>query len=182
MSLFTLANMDEKIVKIFVPQTEYSSCYKNQPALITTEVIPDERIKGYVKRISPIVDPQSGTFKVTIGIRDPQNRLRPGMFVSTQLIVDVHEDAPLIPKAALIYENERTYFFVVEDNVSKKLELKKGFEDAEKVEVLNELPVGTKIVVLGQSGLKDGTEVNIILEKTYDWQSGDNPTISAVLH
>jgi len=169
-NLFKIANLNEKIVYAFVPQDEYTKVYKKQQATITTDILPDEKFAGHVKRISPIVDPQSGTFKVTVAVNDPKNRLRPGMFVNAELIVSTHENARLIPKSALIYENERTYFFVVENDSSKKLELQKGYEDAEKVESLNDLQIGAKIVVLGQNGLKDGTKVKVIQEKTYAWQ------------
>lgn len=181
-NLFTVANLDEKIVRLYVPQSEYAKCYKNQTAKVTTDVMAGTRFNGYVKRISPIIDPQSGTFKVTVAVKDPQNKLRPGMFVNAELIVDTHENARLIPKSALIYENERTYFFIVSRDSSQKLELKKGFEDAEKVEILNDLEAGTQIVVLGQNGLKDGSRVKIVEEKKYRWQAnGEAREISALL-
>lgn len=181
-NLFTVANLDEKIVRLYVPQSEYAKCYKNQTAMVTTDVMAGTRFNGYVKRISPIIDPQSGTFKVTVAVKDPQNQLRPGMFVNAELIVDTHKNARLIPKSALIYENERTYFFIVSQDSSQKLELKKGFEDAEKVEILNDLEAGTQIVVLGQNGLKDGSRVKIVEEKKYRWQAnGEARAISALL-
>lgn len=181
-NLFTVANLDEKIVRLYVPQSEYAKCYKNQTAMVTTDVMAGTRFNGYVKRISPIIDPQSGTFKVTVAVKDPQNQLRPGMFVNAELIVDTHKNARLIPKSALIYENERTYFFIVSRDSSQKLELKKGFEDAEKVEILNDLEAGTQIVVLGQNGLKDGSRVKIVEEKKYRWQAnGEARAISALL-
>ena len=141
-------------------------------------MLPEKEFQGWVKRISPIVDPTSGTFKATAGVRDPQNLLRPGMFVSVRLIVDVRTNTLLIPKTALIYENERTYFFVIGSDTVQKLELKKGFEDAEKIEVLNTVPDTVKIVVVGQGGLKEGSAVNIIKEKYYHWQilPGKNET------
>lgn len=177
--LLSMANLDEKIVQVYVPQDQFPNCYKNQLAIVTTDVLPGEKFKGYVKRISPVIDPQSGTFKVVVGVKDPQNKLRPGMFVSAELIVDTHENAPLIPKAALIYENERTYFFIVQQDSSLKIELEKGFEDAEKVEILNDIPLGTQVVVLGQNGLKNGSKVRIIEEKTYAWQRKNGEGISA---
>ena len=181
-NLFTIANLNEKIVRLYVPQSEFAKCYKNQTAKVTTDVMAGTKFNGYVKRISPIIDPQSGTFKVTIAVKDPQNKLRPGMFVNAELIVDTHENAKLIPKSALIYENERTYFFIVSQDSSQKLELKKGFEDAEKVEILNDLEAGTQIVVLGQNGLKDGSRVKIVEEKKYRWQAnGETSGISALL-
>lgn len=168
--LFSLANLDKKIVRVYVPQDEFTKCYIRQPALITTDVLPGEKFHGHVKRISPVIDPESGTFKVTIAVADPQNRLRPGMFVNAELIVDTHTNTPLIPKSALIYENERTYFFIVASDSAVKVELDKGFEDAEKVEILNELSDSAKVVVLGQNGLKNGTRVKIIEEREYPWQ------------
>lgn len=174
--LFTISNLNEKIVPVYVPQDEFSRCYQQQKAIITCAVVPGVKLDGYVKRISPIIDPQSGTFKVTVAVKDPENRLRPGMFVSAQLIVDTHHQTHLIPKSALMYENERSYFFVVKGDSSIKVELQRGFEDAEKVEVLNELMAGSKIVVLGQSGLKNGSKVRITEEKEYTWQK--NPATS----
>ncbi len=175
--LFSIANLDKKIVRVYVPQDEFTKCYKGQPAVITTGVLHGEKFSGYVKRISPVIDPESGTFKVTVAVKDPQNRLRPGMFVNAELIVDTHTNTQLIPKSALIYENERTYFFIVSSDSAVKVELDKGFEDAEKVEVMNKLPMDAKVVVLGQNGLKNGTHVKIIEEREYPWQtpsSGDS--------
>lgn len=178
--LLSLANLDEKIVQVYVPQKEFPNCYKNQLAVVTTDILPGEKFKGYVKRLSPIIDPQSGTFKVVIDVKDAQNKLRPGMFVSAELIVDTHEDARLVPKAALIYENERTYFFIVQQDTSMKVELEKGFEDAEKVEILNDIPAGTQVVVLGQNGLKNGSKVRIIEERKYAWQKKGPEKISTL--
>jgi membrane fusion protein (multidrug efflux system) len=168
--LFVVTNPNDKVVKVYIPQDELPKCSINQPAIIQTDVLPEKEFQGWVKRISPIVDPTSGTFKATAGVRDPQNLLRPGMFVSVRLIVDVRTNTLLIPKTALIYENERTYFFVIGSDTVQKLELKKGFEDAEKIEVLNTVPDTVKIVVVGQGGLKEGSAVNIIKEKYYHWQ------------
>jgi membrane fusion protein (multidrug efflux system) len=176
-NLFKIANLNEKIVQIYIPQDEYPYIFKNQKALIRSDVMPDMAFSGQVKRISPIIDTQSGTFKVTVSVKDPENKLLPGMFVNTEIIVDTHEDALLIPKSALIYENERIYFFVVENDTARKVELKKGFEDAEKVELVNDdISENTKVVVLGQNGLKDGTKVKIIEEKTYHWQPQHSTT------
>ena len=169
--LFSIANLDEKIVRAYVPQSEFARIYERQEAVIETDVMPGRQFKGYVKRRSPIIDPQSGTFKVTVAVPDPEGMLSPGMFVNAQLIIDTHTDTRLIPKSALIYENERTYFYTVEADSAVRVELQRGFEDAEKVEVLNPIADGTPIVVLGQNGLKDGTPVRISDRKSYPWQT-----------
>ncbi|HQU73744.1 MAG TPA: efflux RND transporter periplasmic adaptor subunit [Calditrichia bacterium] len=190
--VFSMANLDEKIVRAYVPQSEFGKVFQNQKAVVYADIIPGQNLNAFVKRISPIIDPQSGTFKVTVAVKDPANKLRPGMFVNAQLIVDTHQNTPLIPKSALVYENERVYFYTVtpvpadssgkpaEKNggIAQRQELKKGFEDAEKVEVLNEISIGTPVVVLGQNGLKDGSKVKVTNEKQYVWQRPGGSGIS----
>ncbi len=168
--LFVISNLNEKVVKLYIPQDEWVNCYRNQPAVITSDVLPEQQFTGWVKRISPIVDPTSGTFKVTVGIKDPGALLRPGMFVSVKLIVDTHRGVPLIPKAALVYENERSYFYLVQADSAVRQELHRGFEDAHRVEVTNAIPDNARIVVVGQDGLKSGSKIKVIKTRTYDWQ------------
>lgn len=168
--LFIISDLSEKVVKVYVPQDELPNCYPNQKAEITTDILPGQHFQGRVKRISPIVDPTSGTFKVTVGVADPENRLRPGLFLGIRLIVDEHRNVPLIPKTALIYENERTYFFLVQGDSVKRVRLMKGYEDARKVEVKNPIPDSSLIVVVGQEGLRDGNQITITNRKQYSWQ------------
>ena len=169
--LFVVSNLDEKVVKVFV-QNEMPRLKPGQLAEIHSDVLPERHFTGWIKRISPIIDPESGTFKVTVGVKDPQNELRVGMYVSANLIVDTHRNTLLIPKASLIYESDRTYFFTLQHRKAVRLELQKGYEDAEKVEVLNPLKPGTPVVVLGQNGLKDGSAVKVIERRRYAWQKG----------
>lgn len=168
--LARFANLNEKIAVIYVPQYNYPNIYLKQEAVITSDNYPAEEFRGWIKRLSPAIDPASGTFKVTVGIRDPKNRLNPGMFVNVAIILDVHRNARLIPKTALVYESEKSFFYKVQQGKALKLELKKGYEDAQKVEVFNGIAVGDTVVVVGQNALKDGANVKVVKEVVFDWQ------------
>ncbi|MFZ0391577.1 MAG: efflux RND transporter periplasmic adaptor subunit [Calditrichia bacterium] len=168
--LFMISNLQEKVAKIYVPQGELANLSQKQTAVVTSEVLPDVEFEGWVKRISPVIDPTSGTFKVTVGVKDPDNRLRPGMFVTVRLVVDTRDQTVLLPKTALFYENERSYFFVLEGDTARRLELEKGFEDAEKVEILNAVSDSAFVVVIGQGGLKNGSLVEVVDVRFYNWQ------------
>jgi membrane fusion protein (multidrug efflux system) len=163
--LFTVINSSEMIAVVHVPEKEIGSIKKGQTAYITSQHLENMQFMGWIKRVSPVVDPQSGTFKVTIGIRNEKDQLRPGMFVNAHIITDTHRDAVLIPKTAIIYENENLHVFVVEDSLAKKVTLDVGYQDYEKVESLSEIQRGDKIIVVGQAGLKDQTKVKIVAER-----------------
>lgn len=160
--LFSVINTDEMIAVVYVPEKEVGNVLKNQVAYITSDNLKDRQFVGWIKRVSPVVDPLSGTFKVTIGVKNKENILRAGMFVNAYIITDTHEDAILIPKTAIVYENEGMKVFVVKDSVAHKITLEVGFQDHEKVESLSEIKEGDKVIVVGQAGLKDKTKVKIV--------------------
>ncbi len=166
--LFTVINTREMIAVIYAPEKELGNVRKNQIAYITSDHIAGKQYEGWVKRVSPVVDPQSGTFKITVGVKNRDNKLRAGMFVNTHIITSTHENAILIPKRAIVYENERMNIFVVRDSIAKKIILKVGFQDHEKVESLEGIEAGDQIIVVGQAGLKDGTKVRIVNVKEND--------------
>jgi len=91
--------------------------------------------------------------------------LRPGMFVNVHLVIDTHKNAVLVPKTAVVYENEYVNVFVVRDSVAHKIRLDTGFEDSMKIEALSEIREGDKVIVVGQAGMKDKTKVRIVLER-----------------
>jgi len=157
------------IAVVYTPEKELGNLRKNQTAYISSDNISDRRFTGWIKRVSPVVDPQSGTFKVTIGVKNVDNQLRAGMFVNAHIVIDTHEEAVLIPKTAIVYENEMMNVFVVRDSLAHKIVLKVGFQDHEKVESLAEIEEGDKVIVVGQAGLKDQTKVKIVSERKIDF-------------
>ncbi|MCG8603463.1 efflux RND transporter periplasmic adaptor subunit [bacterium] len=163
--LFTAINTDEMIAVVHVPEKEIGRIRKGQNAYITSQHLREEQFAAWIKRVSPVVDPASGTFKVTVGIRNPQNRLRPGMFVNTHIITDTHSSTVLIPKTAILYENENLHVFVVRDSIAHKIKLNIGYQDFEKIESLSEIDAGEQVIVVGQAGLKDQTKVKVVAER-----------------
>jgi membrane fusion protein (multidrug efflux system) len=163
--LFTVINLEEMIAVVHVPEREIQRISKGQNAYIFSDNLGNKRYPGWIKRVSPAVDPQSGTFKVTVGVKNVDNELRPGMFVNTHIITDTHIEAVLIPKTAIVYENEKMNVYVVRDSVARKIQLDSGFENYQYIESLSKISEGEKVIVVGQAGLKDSTKVKIISER-----------------
>jgi membrane fusion protein, multidrug efflux system len=164
--LFSMVKLDDIVARVFVPGRYLPVVAEKQSALVTSEFLPDRTFQGWVKRISPVIDPKSGTFKVTVGVRgDKPSDLPPGLFVGVRIITDTRENAVLVPKRAVVYEGGERYVFVVEKNRALKKKLSVGYEDPQNVEALGGLEVGSAVIVLGQSGLKDGSMVRSVNAK-----------------
>jgi RND family efflux transporter MFP subunit len=160
--LFTITDPSEKICRVWVPERDLAQLKIGQKALISSDAVLQDRFTGWVKRISPVVDRNTGTCKVTVGVKDPKNLLRPGMFVSTEIIIDTHRDAVLVPKNALFYENDLEWVYVVEETLAVKKRVKIGFSNGDRFEALEGLDAGDNVVITGQSTLKDSAGVRIV--------------------
>lgn len=161
--LFSMVKLDEIVARVYVPGRYLPVVAENQPAVVTSEFLPDRTFKGWVKRISPVIDPKSGTFKVTVGVRgEKPSELPPGLFVGVRVITDTRPEAVLIPKRAVVYEGGERYVFTIVNGRAVKKKLATGFEDPQHVEAVSGFEVGTEVIVLGQSGLKDGSMVRAV--------------------
>ena len=161
-NLFSLIKLDDMITRVFVPGQYLMAISADQEAMITSDFLQGKRFEGWVKRISPVVDPKSGTFKVTVGVRDRWEFMRPGIFVNVQIITDTHEEAVLIPKQAIVYDGGDRFVFAVRDSMASRVKLDGGFEDGESIEALASIEPGTPIIIVGQNGLKDQAKVKIV--------------------
>jgi membrane fusion protein (multidrug efflux system) len=161
--VFSLVKLDEIVARVFVPGRYLAIVAADQPAVVTSEFLPDRSFKGWVKRISPVIDPKSGTFKVTVGVRgEKPAELPPGLFVGVRVITDTRPSAVLIPKRAVVYEGGERYVFTVANDLATKRKLVAGFEEPQNIEALTGIEPGTEVIVVGHSGLKDGASVRAV--------------------
>ncbi|MBT3603481.1 MAG: efflux RND transporter periplasmic adaptor subunit [Candidatus Latescibacteria bacterium] len=160
--LYEMVNLSRLIAHVHVPGQGMQNLSMGQRALVTTDFLPDSKFEGRILRISPVVDPGSGTFKVTLELDADDRRLRPGMFVNAHIVTATHMQAVLVPKRAVVYDDGMPHVFVVSDSMALKKQFDIGFDDSEHVEVVSGIDKGDLIVVVGQNGLKDKAKVRII--------------------
>lgn len=157
---FSVVNTREKIAVVNIPTQERLNLFLKQKAVIMAGA---KEIAGAVKRISPSVDPESGTFKVTVEVDDRDNTLAVGEFVNVKIVKKVHENVVLLTKEALVYEGGKIFVFVVDGkNNALKKEIQTGFEDGSKVEVTGGITEQDRVVTAGKSSLKSDTLVKVV--------------------
>jgi RND family efflux transporter MFP subunit len=141
------------VAPVFVSEQYLPQLHANQRVVLRAPALGQERVEGAIERVSPVVDAESGTVEVTVDVGDI-GRLRPGMFVSAQIVLDTHEDAMAVPKKAIVYEDESPHLFVVEAGRAQRRQVELGYEGAELVEITTGLTGDEWIVLVGQSGLE----------------------------
>jgi membrane fusion protein (multidrug efflux system) len=132
-----------------------------QPTVIVT--LADNSVysqRGVVDFASPQVDPKTGTFGVRAELPNPNQVLLPGQFTRVKLLLDVLENALVVPRKAVSIEKGGAFIFVVlPDDIVEKRFVETGPEQNNKIVVTRGLAEGERIVVEGYQKLTHGQKV-----------------------
>ncbi len=160
--VFHVTGLNPLIAVLHVPEGQLRRLREGLDAQLAVDAVKNEKFSGRIKRISPVVDPETGTVKVTIETRDESGLLRPGMFARIKIIYDVHENIVKAPKDAIIAEDREASVFVVQDSLAIRRNITIGYTNTTHVEILEGLAVGDTVVTTGKGSLKDSTSVEIV--------------------
>ena len=161
-STFEVTSLEPLVSYLHVPEREYRRIDPGQDAAIHIDALADMQFDAIVSRVSPVVDPDTGTFKITIEVVDSSRRLKPGMFGRISIVYDMHADAMQIPRSAIIEEAGQSAVYVIEDNVAERRVIRTGYAEGGQIEVLEGLDETEAFVTVGQTSLKNGSKVSII--------------------
>jgi membrane fusion protein (multidrug efflux system) len=153
------------VARIYVPEKNLKELKKGQEARVTGRAVSDAPFPGRVERIAPVVDPKSGTVKVTVAVGG-QAGLLPGLYVDVALVTAVHDRALLVPKRALVYDHDQVFVYRLgKGRLVERLLIVPGLADADFIEPLQGLSPGDSVVVAGQAGLKHGARVALVSDR-----------------
>lgn len=160
--LFYIVNQDELHGIVHLPEQQLTSLKLGQEAQIFSNQQSNQTIDAKVLRISPIVDPQSGTFKVTLTVPNENARLKAGMFTRVELKYDTHENVITVPYSALINQDNKQALYVIEGTNANRREVTIGYREGDAVEIVSGIKPGEQVVTRGHQNLKDQSLVEVI--------------------
>lgn len=156
---FRITDTAELIAYLQIPQTELSKFQAGHAARVQVASMPGTAFPASIARISPTIDTQNGTFKATALINNNDGQLAPGMFGHFTIAYEKHTNALVIPAAALLDEDEQPTVYVVSEGTVVRRNVKTGVETDGKIEILAGLADEEEVVVVGHTGLRDGSKV-----------------------
>lgn len=150
--LFELASLDPVWMVIDYPQAQAGLLQVGDAVAASSASWPGERFTGEVSELLPNVDPLTRTFKARIVLKNPQQRLKPGMYLQVQLAQNAGAKPVLaIPQEALIGSGDRNRVLVAEGNGHfAPVDVVAGLAQDGWVEIKQGLQAGQQVVTSGQ--------------------------------
>jgi membrane fusion protein, multidrug efflux system len=155
----TLDDLSRVRFDFSVPENLLSRLKVGQMGYARSAAFGDRKFEGKVTVIDPRVDPVTRTVRLTAEIDNPDEALRPGMFLSVALQVTVRENATVVPEEAVVNEGLRQLIFVVRNNTVERRVVRLGQRQEGRVEVLEGVEPGETIVIRGVQRVRPGATV-----------------------
>jgi HlyD family secretion protein len=153
--VMTLGDIEKVFVRGKVDEADIGRVRLGQRARISTETFRDRVFEGQVTQISPIGVERDNvtTFEVEVSIDNPTKELKANMTANAEIVIEEFPDSLLLPEAAVVYDQQRQAFVdVVDPSVKsgrRRVPVKVGIGNGTRMQVLEGLKVGDKVVLPG---------------------------------
>ena len=158
--VFHVLDPDPLLAVIHIPDASRQSLRAGQGVRI--QAAGSVQATGVIDRISPVVDAESGTVKVTVELDaagPAAGMLVPGSFVTVQVPTETRPDAVVVPKRAILLERDQSIVYRVQEGVAVRTPVAVGLSAQDLVEITSGLSVGDAVVTVGHESLRDGAPV-----------------------
>jgi RND family efflux transporter MFP subunit len=145
---------------IYVIEQDYPKVRTRQHAVITSDAFPGKHFPGTIVRVAPILKEASRQARVEIEVPNPENLLKPGMFVRIQVELTKHDRATVVPVTALVKRGglQGVFMAELEEGRARFVPVTPGIMNNEFAEVVKPSLSGL-VVTLGQHLLEDGASI-----------------------
>lgn len=147
--LFEVADLSKVWLLADVSERDAGRVRAGQAATLTLAAFPGEEFCGKVQLIYPALNAQTRTLRARIEFKNPELRLRPGMFGDVAIQVSAAEGL-VVPREAVVDTGESQYVFVVESaGRFAPRPVRVGERSSERVQVLAGLVADETVVTTG---------------------------------
>lgn len=162
-ALFDIVNVSKLKLVVTVNENQVASLKVGNTINVTASVYPDKTFSGKITFIASKAD-ESLNFPVEIEITNNSNNdLKAGMYGTANFASNQQkQNLMVVPRNAFVGSVNSNEIFVAENGVAKLRKVTAGRILGDKVEIINGLSEGEKVIVTGQINLQDGNTVEII--------------------
>ena len=148
-NVFKIIDISRVWIDANVFEKDLERVRRGQEVKVAVPAFPGASFSGRVILVSSVVDPETRSVKVRTEVSNPDGRLKPDMFANVELITDLHRTAISIPLSAVLNDAGKTVVFVAEGGGFKKRVVTAGIQSSDRVEIIDGLAAGDKVVVKG---------------------------------
>lgn len=160
--VLTLIDLDTLITEVSVSELLLPHLRVGDPATVRIDALGGAEFPGRINRIHPTLDPGSRTGVVEVALEPVPDGARPGQYCRV-VLTSRGAERRLIPFGALRRDRVGEHVFRLTDaGTVERVAVRSGLRLADRVEVLEGLESGDRVVTKGFLNLREGMAVNVV--------------------
>ena len=165
----SLQSLDPVYVEFSLPQQRLGDLAEGLTVAVTADSYPGDQFAGKITAVDPDVDPATRNVRIQATLANADGRLRPGMFVSVDVLLAQAQDVLVIPATSVVHSPHGASIFVIEEGeadaqgkkalVVRQQPVRLGARRGDFVVATDGATAGDQIVSTGVFKLRPGTSV-----------------------
>lgn len=156
-----ILKVDFRLPERYLPQIKVG-----QNIEVAADALPGKTFGGTIEAVNPRIDANGRSLELRARLDNSGGDLRPGMFARVRVIVGERSDALLVPEEAIVPQGDDFYVFRVVDKggqaVAERVRIRTGVRRDARVEIVEGLASGDRVVVAGVRLARDGQLVRVM--------------------
>lgn len=161
--LFVVQQVSPVKMLVAVSERDYTKVKEGAAVTLRADAFQGETFQGKVSKVYPTVDAATHTVNVEVKVPNKDRRLRPGMYASARIVFGTNHSV-VVPASAIIKQQgsgvKNAYVYNQDGSVSLRT-VTLGRQLSDRVEILSGIEDGEKVVIKGQSALRNGIKVEL---------------------
>jgi membrane fusion protein, multidrug efflux system len=167
----TMQALDPIFVDFYVPQQSVDQVRLGQSVTVKVDAFRDQTFTGEISALNPKVDASNRNLQVRAVLKNPDHKLLPGMYATTEIAIGAPQSYITLPQTAITYNPYGDTVYVVDNKgagadgkaqlVARQTFVTTGPTRGDQVAVLKGIAEGDMIVTAGQIKLHNGSVILI---------------------
>lgn len=149
-------------INVDMPERYITKIQKGQKATVNLDALPDLKIEGEITSLVPQADSEARTFPVKVTVDNKDSVIKSGMVARVSFPVGAPSTVKMVPKDAVVSQNNAHFIYVVNDGAANPLPVTTGMAYEDRIEVIGPVEKGMVVVVKGNERLMPNQPVKIV--------------------
>ncbi|MDK2972727.1 MAG: hypothetical protein PWP23_2482 [Candidatus Sumerlaeota bacterium] len=177
--IVTLVDLSVLNAVLYVTERDYPSFRLNQEVEVHAEAFPNRVFSGKVTRMAPRFQESSRQARIEVAVPNPDEILKPGMFVRASVLLNEKTDVVLVPARAVVVRDRQNGVYIADRaaGTARYVPVVTGIEQNGMIEIESPAIEG-EVVTLGQNLIDETTPLTFV-EAERETQPDDAATTTA---
>jgi len=157
--LFVLQDQKRLRLVVSVPEIYTGALNNKNKVSFSVEALPNQKFTAQVKRIAGALDEKLRSERLEMDVFNKDKKLLPHMYAEVNVPLPSRDSAFIVPKTAVVTSTERVFVIKIVNHRAAWVDVKKGFQSGDQMEVYGDLQPGDQVVKQATDEIRDGSAV-----------------------